>query len=88
MIQPQITVSNCNLSVLEIDERDEAEDSFEADDPEDLEETHKIKTKNQMILNVKTEQLAGLAKSNMKNWEKDVLDLIHFDVAKAYSFTE
>lgn len=65
MTQPQINVVNCNLHVQEVDEKED-EDSFEADDNEDIEETHKIKTKTQMNLKVKTDMLISFAKNNLK----------------------
>ena len=65
MTQPQINVVNCNLHVQEVDEKGD-EDSFEADDNEDIEETHKIKTKTQMNLKVKTDMLISFAKNNLK----------------------
>ena len=62
-------------------EKDE-DDSFEMDDNEDNEETHQVKTKTLVNLKVKSEMLSILAKSGMKNWERDVLDLVNIDVSK------
>ena len=81
MVEPTITVYNCNLSVQSVEKHED--DSFEADDDnEDVEETHKIKTKTQVNLKVKTDMLSNFAKSGMNNWERDVLDLISIDVSK------
>ena len=80
MVQPTITVQNCNLSVQENDKEDD--DSFELDDNEDKEETHQVSTKALVNLKVKTEMLSTLAKNAMKNWERDILDLVNIDISK------
>ena len=58
---------------------EEADDSF---DEEDQEDKHKIKTKARVNLKLKTEMLTSFAKKGMKNWERDVMELIDVDMAK------
>ena len=77
MIQPSLTIYNCNSQVQDILQG--GEDSF---DEEDQEDSHKIKTKAKVHLKVKTESLSAFAKRGLKNWERDVLELLDVDVGK------